>query len=327
MKQLVIKQGRGQGRRQPRGLSSSLRPAEEENGDDDAAAVSSSGSVLRRTTITTCGDSTTGMSMGNGMARTIIACLFILGSWQLMDARKNSHWMTIIPTSASRVQEQQNSSPSSSASASSSMTTITESEPAYFFCLCPSRKEKCNTDYCDTVLTYKVDGGYRNRSSSSITDSRHDYTLLDDAHVPNSTWTTARNLMYHMSKQILRRSFHEVVIRDQQQQQYGHVPSHFCFMDGDTRIVGINRDELQTRLQQEVETNKIIAFNMRGYLDNNIHYKYGADANVNCYHYSSIDRYLPYSTLLDDQAWSLAQADIWAKANLIEPFAFKVGAY
>lgn len=93
-------------------------------------------------------------------------------------------------------------------------------------------------------------------------------------------------------------------------------------MDGDTGI-SKPKEYVQERLANETELNKIIAFNYRGAYTG-IQYKFLVDANLNCFAQQSMDRYLPYSILKDDQAWLLSQAEIAQRSNIQEPFVFKI---
>lgn len=180
-----------------------------------------------------------------------------------------------------------------SLSASSWTSSVDATRPAQFYCLCPTRKTNCNADYCDTILTF-------------ADPSNQEYNL------PNSTWTTARNFMYFLAKQEI----------DNAARKGEAVPSHFCFMDGDTSVNQPKRAVLEM-LGNETELNKIVAFNYRKAYTG-AEYLIRADANLNCFAASKIDRYLPYSTFKDDQAWYLSQTDLHIRANIREPFVFKV---
>ena len=48
------------------------------------------------------------------------------------------------------------------------------------------------------------------------------------------------------------------------------------------------------------------------------------DANFNCFASDSMDYFLPYSIIRDDQAWAISQLDLVTRAFVEEPFAFKV---
>lgn len=107
------------------------------------------------------------------------------------------------------------------------------------------------------------------------------------------------------------------------------VPSHSCFVDGDTKFGfdvpdnQVGKERLLGQLQNEIETDKIISFNYRNVYFGHL-YQFGADANANCFADESIDDYLPYSILYDEFAWSLSQRELWGRANTISPFVFKV---
>lgn len=165
---------------------------------------------------------------------------------------------------------------------------------AHFYCLCPTRKDKCNADMCDTIITFQD-------------PSNAPFNL------PNSTWTTARNVMYYLAKQ-----------RRYLAQLSGQRPpeSHYCFMDGDS-ILNHPKAYIQDRLANETELDRIIFFNYHGYFKQ-VRYAFGGDGNCNCFSGAFMDQYLPYSTIHDDQAWYLSQADLILRASTIRPFAFKL---
>lgn len=168
-------------------------------------------------------------------------------------------------------------------------------KPAHFFCLCPTTRKgkECNPELCDTILTYND-------------------TSNNQFNLPGSTWTTARNTMYYLANR--RRKIAKL---------RGEAPeSHYCFMDGDTKVSQPKQVVLD-QLANETELAKIIAFNYRR-VYTGAKYLYGADANLNCFAEKSMDQYLPYSTMKDDQAWSLSQRDLVDRANLEEPFVFKM---
>ena len=197
--------------------------------------------------------------------------------------------------------------------------------PAHFYCLCASRRDpSCDpTRMCDTILTFKDP---TNRQWN----------------IPTSTWTTARNAMYHLAKRRRQRAIMSQHITTTQTTLL--VPSHSCFMDGDTKfsfdippeieqqqrkeqpqlsIEMIGKQLLLDQLLHETETDKIIVFNYRKAYYGHL-YQFGADANVNCFADESMDQYLPYSTLYDDYAWSLSQRELYSRANTMSPFVFKV---
>ena len=177
--------------------------------------------------------------------------------------------------------------------------------PAHFYCLCPKRSENCNLDFCDTILTFDDPAG----PASEESPNSFKYNHFD---LPGSTWTTARNAMFYMAQRRRRKAQFE-----------GRSPeSHYCFMDGDTRV-NTPKHLVAEQLANETETNKIIVFNYRRAL-NGVQYLYGADANLNCFSESSMDSYLPYSNILDSQAWYLSQFDLQMRANIVEPFVFKL---
>ena len=145
--------------------------------------------------------------------------------------------------------------------------------------------------------------------------------------------------MYHLAKRRRQRA-----IRPTGLPTLHAVPSHSCFMDGDTKFSFdippdvmeqkqkehpqvspemMGKQLLLDQLLQEEETDKIIVFNYRKAYYGNM-YHFGADANVNCFADESMDQYLPYSTLYDDYAWSLSQRELYSRANTISPFVFKV---
>lgn len=167
-------------------------------------------------------------------------------------------------------------------------------KPAHFYCLCPTKNDNCNQEICDTIITFKDPSN-------------------GELNLPSSTWTTARNAMYYLAKQ---QRFHAELIHEPPE-------SHYCFMDGDTKVNRVTKAELQAQLGNETEMRKIIAFNYRNYFKG-VKYMYGADANLNCFASESMDMYLPYSSMKDDQAWYLSQTDLHLRANLKEPFAFKI---
>lgn len=178
-------------------------------------------------------------------------------------------------------------------------TTNTTNTPAignttsHFYCLCPTRTRNCNREFCDTILTFQ--------------EENYAYNL------PSSSWTSARNAMYHLARE--KRRWAELE---------GRIPEerHVCFMDGDSNLA-IDKPALLEQLAHETEMNKIVVFNYRkGY--GGVKYMYCADANVNCFPGQAMDRYLPYSTLLEHEAWSLSQRDLAMRANIQEPFAFKM---
>ena len=75
----------------------------------------------------------------------------------------------------------------------------------------------------------------------------------------------------------------------------------------------------------ETELNKIIEFNYRNALKGKgVEYMVHVDANFNCFASDSMDYFLPYSIIRDDQAWSISQLDLTTRAFVEEPFAFKV---
>jgi hypothetical protein len=205
--------------------------------------------------------------------------------------------------------------------------------PAHFYCLCPSRRDpSCDpTRMCDTILTFQDP---TNRQWN----------------IPTSTWTTARNAMYHLAKRRRQRAImsqHRTTTPTTTTTTTTTlllVPSHSCFMDGDTKfsfdippeieqqqrkeqpqlsLEMIGKQLLLDQLLHERETDKIIVFNYRKAYYGHM-YQFGADANVNCFADESMDRYLPYSTLYDDYAWSLSQRELYSRANTISPFVFKV---
>ena len=178
------------------------------------------------------------------------------------------------------------------------MTTMMEKRPAHFFCLCPTRTKKCNQELCDTILTYNDPTNTYGGSSLNL-------------NLPNSTWTTARNAMYYLAKRRLRNDRIRGLAHE----------SHYCFMDGDVHLNSTKQAVLD-RLMNETE-NKIVAFNYRG-MYNGVKYTCNMDAYLNCFAAQSLDRFLPYSVIKDDQAWYLSQADLLLRAFIEEPFAFKI---
>ena len=177
-----------------------------------------------------------------------------------------------------------------------------ERRPAHWYCLCSSVNDpSCNTHgYCDTIFTYKEEHLDRN----------------DTHYVPSSTWGTARNGMYFLSRR--RREYWE--------RRGLPVESHYCFLDGDTRIGNRagGKDQLNQRLINETETDKVIAFNYRRAYDGPTKYIYNADANAHCYSVETIDDFFPLNTNLDHMAWSLAPADMTIRHNIKNPFLFKI---
>lgn len=173
-------------------------------------------------------------------------------------------------------------------------TNATETPaPAHFYCLCPKRTELCATGFCDTIITFN--------------DTDNEFNL------PGSSWTTARNEMYYLAKR-----------RRMMAHLQGRPPeSHYCFMDGDIWLKGTTKRALLDKLAKEPETSKIIAFNYRNQF-RRAQYAFKMDANLNCFSQASMDDYLPYSILRDGQAWYLSQTDLIMRANLKEPFAFKI---
>ena len=166
---------------------------------------------------------------------------------------------------------------------------------AHFYCLCPKVEPSrhCNLELCDTVLTFND-------------TTNHHYNI------PGSTWTTARNAMYYLAKKRIRFA----------KMQNRSTERYFCFMDGDTTI-NTPKQTVLDQLSKETEFHKIIALNYRKAYTG-AKYMTNADANLNCFAMPSIDTYLPYSTLKDTQAWYLAQTDLHLRANIIEPFVFKI---
>jgi len=165
--------------------------------------------------------------------------------------------------------------------------------PAHFFCLCPTRSNECNEEICDTIITYKDPSN----------------APLD---LPNSTWTTARNVMYHMAKRMRFLA-----------QLSGRAPeSHYCFLDGDCKL-SQSKKYIQDRLANEKELDRVIFPNYNGYFKG-VKYAFGGDANFNCFSSASMDDYLPYSTVHDDQAWYLSQTELIFRASTIRAFAFKL---
>lgn len=194
------------------------------------------------------------------------------------------------------------------ADSTSSIKQPIEFKPAHFYCLCPTRNKECNKDYCDTILTYKDP----------------DNTGRD---MPGSTWTTARNVMYHLAmKKIRQHNDARLNNNDKNNNNNNNnlnIESHFCFMDGDVPI-NVNKQIVIDRLMNETETQKIIVFNYRRVYPKNALYMSSADANLNCFSSDSIHQYLPYSTMKDHQAWYLSQTDLILRANIMEPFPFKI---
>ena len=177
------------------------------------------------------------------------------------------------------------------------MTMKIDKRPAHFFCLCPTRTKKCNQELCDTILTYNDPSNTYGGSSLNL---------------PNSTWTTARNAMYYLAKR-----------RRRNDKIRGHAhESHYCFMDGDVYLNSTKKIVID-RLMNETETSKIIAFNYRG-MYNGVKYSCNMDAYLNCFAAQSLDRFLPYSVIKDDQAWYLSQTDLLLRAIIEEPFVFKL---
>lgn len=176
-------------------------------------------------------------------------------------------------------------------------STTTETTFADFYCLCSSRDSRqCDTmKFCDKVLTYKDPDN-----------------ALD---VPHSSWTSARNAMYFLSREKKRTL----------QRQGQPVPSHSCFMDGDARLNPGQggKQHILELLLNETEHNKVVAFNYRKAYDG-VKYLYYADANLHCFSHVTIDRFFPLSTLMDHRAWSLAPIEMAMRFNMQEPLMFKI---
>mmetsp|Transcript_1499 Transcript_1499/g.3319 ORF Transcript_1499/g.3319 Transcript_1499/m.3319 type:complete len:347 (+) Transcript_1499:133-1173(+) len=229
----------------------------------------------------------------------ILGCLLFAGQVSLLKTTK-AGFLPLYQVSSTGRDLSYDEYPSSSPSSAQQQQQLQQQmnkQPAHFFCLCPTRTDNCNQQFCDTILTY---------NDPTNTDGRSSLNL------PNSTWTTARNAMYYLAKRRRRNG----KIR-------GHAPeSHYCFMDGDVHL-NTSKQVVLDRLANETETNKIIAFNYRG-LYNGAKYSCSMDANLNCFAEESLDRFLPYSVIKDDQAWYLSQTDLLIRAFIEEPFAFKI---
>jgi hypothetical protein len=164
-------------------------------------------------------------------------------------------------------------------------------DPSHFFCLCKTA-DKC-AEYCDTKITYD--------------DIENTYNMKD------STWTTARNAMYLLTKDMIQRS---TIVNEP-------YSKFVCFIDGDATMNNDGKQRMIQRLDEETEITKIITPNyMNSY--NNASYAWMADAIFNCFSTLTIDRYLPYRTGLDAYSWWMSQNDITYRANLLESFPFKI---
>lgn len=174
---------------------------------------------------------------------------------------------------------------------------------AHFYCLCAT-VDKCG-EACDTSITFN--------------DPTAPYNM------PGSTWTTARNGMYLLAKDRIRQA--------RSSGSTGAAERYFCFMDGDIQFSLYAKQQFMERLSQETEWMKIVspvcpwsplAKDRDLMKTNSTRYIFWNDAMLNCFEARSMDLYLPYRSALDSQSWWMSQLDLIWRANIVEPFPFKV---